>query len=960
MAVLVTGGAGFIGSHETVELLENEYKAVTHLAGYEAVGKSVQMPFSYYNNNISGKLTLYEVMLKYTGLAAKILKKFSSQLKKRLVKRVEVEKYYFEEQSLLFEFKLSNFFTLKKNIKAEFLINEEVHQLSYKLLNNGRLIVKIPQHLLALVTSSSTMQLTINNKKIWITEHKAYRAGDFQEAILIGNKFLSTKVKKNIIINNRFADFYFMETPIDSQVKSVQYDFLALSLDAPDVMAQADAEVELYAFNNFQFRILTGTKDAENNTFLVNDFSEMAAGLWRVFLLIDNKLYPLNLAGPFAESFSSCHHQLQVLSQKSVFYLKLIPHSVEIEALSIEEKQNYEYLLSFSLPKGNTGVACSLQVDEPKSGLLRSYPLACKDGQLQTYLPMKDLLENLFVKRFFLVEHSEEAKVYRLSLNKQLLRNTTTHYKIVSNSQFVKLRFYRRKDLSLGLAMTQAKLKKAIREVKDFQVEGIIGSIEEFIGSKAYLMIEDRLSKDSLQVPITGEFSVDLSGLDLIGIKSKDKTVLDLFVVIENGAGEIIRKEKIRYNKAHYKKDNYYSYKKQYDDQGNEHHFMITTTPFNNVKVESFTIRSHVEIPADVKTKDENVWLMGERTNTAQDNGIVLFQWLQENTSIESYYVIEEDSSDYEHIKHIPNVLIFGSDKHFEIAFKAKVLLSTHDLENILPYKPAKGFFGYEETMKIFLQHGVLGRKNVEYHKKNYDMPFDLFIVSSDPEKQVIVMEEMGYEDHEVAVTGLARFDNLIQINPPKDILLMPTWRDWINTDEQFLKSEYFLAYSNLIQNDKLLGLLEEYKVNINFYPHYRAQDYFQSEIENMHERIKFISLGSQTVQQLLIDHALLITDYSSVSFDFTLLNKPVVYYHFDVDSFFRKGILRPIEETFIGGIGSYEEELVTIIEDIIKSNFTNFEYEITGIIKHQDQHNSRRIYDEVQKLIEAKKTLIV
>ncbi|WP_142825977.1 CDP-glycerol glycerophosphotransferase family protein [Planococcus soli] len=886
-----------------------------------------------------------------------ILKKFSNKFKKRLVKRVEIKKYFFKEQNLLFEFELSNFFTLKKSIKAEFLINEETHPLNNELVKSNRLIVTVPQHLLALVTSSSSMQLTINNKKIWITEHELYKAGDFQEAILIGNKFLSTKVKRNIIVNNRFADFYFMETPIESRIQSVQYDVLSLSLDLPDATEEASAKIELYAFNNFQFRILTGTKDAEKNIIVFSDFSEMAAGLWRMFIHVDNKLYPLNLMKPFDEPFSSYHHQLQILSRNSVFYLELIPHSVKIESLSIEEKQNYEYLVSLALSDGNTGFEYSLLVDEPKSGMLKSYPLKRQNERLQTRLPIKDLLENLFVKRFFLVEHSEEPKVYRFSLDKQLLNGTTTHYKVVSNSQFVKLRFYRRKDLSLGLAMTQAKLKKSIHEVNDFQIQGVIGSIEEFIGSKAYLMIEDRLSQDSLQVPITGEFTVDLNSLDLMGIKSKDKTVLDLFVVIENGSGEIIRKEKIRYNKARYKKDNYYSYKKQYDDQGNEHHFMITTTPFNNVKVESFTIRSHVKIPVDVEAKDENIWLMGERTNTAQDNGIVFFKWLQENTSIESYYVIEEDSSDYEHIKHIPNVLIFGSDKHFEIAFKAKVLLGTHDLENILPYKPARGFFGYEETVKIFLQHGVLGRKNVEYHKKNYDMPFDLFIVSSDPEKQVIVMDEMGYEDHEVAATGLARFDKLIQVNPPKDILLMPTWRDWINTDEQFLKSEYFLAYANLIQNEKLLGLLEEYNVNINFYPHYRAQDYFQSEIENMHERIKFIPLGSQTVQQLLIDHALLITDYSSVSFDFTLLNKPVVYYHFDVDRFFRKGILRPIEETFIGGIGTYEEELVTIIEDRIKSNFANFEYEITGIIKHQDQQNSRRIYDEVQKLIEVKKT---
>ncbi|MDQ0428903.1 UDP-glucose 4-epimerase [Planomicrobium stackebrandtii] len=114
MAVLVTGGAGFIGSHATVELLENDYEvvvvdnlsnsqlasierikemtgkefvfhqvdlldyqalddvfsqydisAVMHFAGYKAVGQSVQMPLSYYNNNISGTLTLCEIMLKH-------------------------------------------------------------------------------------------------------------------------------------------------------------------------------------------------------------------------------------------------------------------------------------------------------------------------------------------------------------------------------------------------------------------------------------------------------------------------------------------------------------------------------------------------------------------------------------------------------------------------------------------------------------------------------------------------------------------------------------------------------------------------------------------------------------------------------------------------------------------------------------------------------------------------------
>lgn len=111
MAILVTGGAGFIGSHTAVELLNNDYEviivddfsnsqpavleriteltnkdfkfyelnllnkdhlrkvfeeneidAVIHFAAFKAVGESVGLPLKYYNNNIISTIVLLEVM----------------------------------------------------------------------------------------------------------------------------------------------------------------------------------------------------------------------------------------------------------------------------------------------------------------------------------------------------------------------------------------------------------------------------------------------------------------------------------------------------------------------------------------------------------------------------------------------------------------------------------------------------------------------------------------------------------------------------------------------------------------------------------------------------------------------------------------------------------------------------------------------------------------------------------
>lgn len=899
----------------------------------------------YYN------ITTIKVVLLNTSRRELLMKfkmnKILRKIKKKLIKKVIFYDYYESEKFINYKLRLVNFINLKKNVEAHFISDNKHLKTAYKLERNI-LTIQLPKEYLYKVDYRAVIKLVINKQEMLITLDEELM--NYKENIIFNNKHYGISVNKNITIINRYNEFKFNPGNVSFHISELHYDSMILTLDNTYPQITANTNIKFYAFSNNKVRELNTLYNRLSGELEIKDFSLFSIGLWQLFISIDNELFTLNNQELYTEDFKTFHHVVNIINKENGVYLLFNPHTINSKTISINKyKHNNCIEIQIDPIEKNKHIKYSILIEDSKQKERVSKPLLEKNGILHTNISFNELFESASKRRFFIECTGDMPIKYQFNLEETNLIGNGVHMSEEIESQLVDILFYKRKDKSLGLKVSKPRIQKMITKVEDFVLYGYVEKLENFIGCKSYLLIEERGSLESIKIPIERNFKVDLLQFNLVDLKSKSKSIMDIFILVENGSNEIIRKEKIKYKYSDYKKDNYYSHQVIKDNKMNQHHFLITTTPFDNIKIETFVISSEFILPKDPSKKEHNIWLVGERYNTAQDNGIVFFQWLLSNTNIDAYYVIESDALDYQKIKENPKVLVFGSKKHFEIAIKAKVLIGTHDLENILPYKPAKGFFNYEDTYKVLLQHGVLGRKNVEYHKKYYDQPFDLFIVSSDPEKYDVVMDKFGYENHEVAVTGLARFDTLIQTNKPKDILLMPTWRDWINTDEQFIDSEYYATYNSLIHNSYLLELLDKFNVNLNFYPHYRAQDYFNKDLPNLNKRIKFIEQGSRTVQELLIDHALLITDYSSVSFDFSLMNKPVIYYHFDVRRFFRRGILRTIEETFIGRIAYSEEEMIKEIKEQLESGFKNYNLDISKIIKYQDKCNNKRIYDAIE-----------
>lgn len=860
---------------------------------------------------------------------SRITNYFSKHIRERFTKEIELIEINRDEGDFIFTYKVLPFINLR--VISKYTATVTIDDLEMDLpcvFKDDIITVRLSENYFKNRPDNFTIQLYSFGHPMRIKARKNKNRTQY----IVNEKLYNIKVKKDVHISKRYMSLDFKNENVEVNDVILQKDGIMIKLNS-----DVDEETSLFLSYPNKFIELPTTL-INKHTLKVTGLENLTYGISSFYLAQKENVYSMD--GHLEEKKELfTDYYAYTINTTPTLTLNVKEHIVKLREFYVSEITNNIVTMKITPKEKILLEHPSISIYNRKLDTTKKIALS---DELEAEIPIEDLIDGFTNKKINFINSNI---TYQIDIQSAYIEDDMLG-RFRYEDEYLFTHFYRRKDNYLGFRVSRPRIKRRITDIKNFKLQGFIKGRNSFHEVENVIIFEDRHSQEMFVHSIDDKFNYKIDTQEIINIMSRDKTIIDLYIGIRNKKGKIVARAKLPYKNSNYKKDNFYDLK-IIKEKGRDVYLLITTTPFNNLKIETFVVPKSINTNVE---RDRNIWLLGERIDTAQENGYQLFKYLQDKP-VEAYYVIDKESKDYKKIMNEENVLAFGSKKHYEISLKAGVLLCTHDFENILPYKPAKEFFNYNETYKVFLQHGVLGRKPAEYHKKYYDDPFDIFIVSSDSEKYDVVVNTMGYEEDEVKVTGLARFDRLPMNHRGKDILLMPTWRDWINTDERFLNSEYYYRYKNLLENKRLHDILEKYNVNINFYPHYRAQAFFNKELINTSEHIRFITLGEQSVQELLIDHALLITDYSSVSFDFTIMNKPVIYYHFDEDRFFNKGILRPVNETFLGDIAETEDLLISYIEASIKNNFETNVEDISEIIKYRDHNNCERIYEAVKSM---------
>lgn len=365
------------------------------------------------------------------------------------------------------------------------------------------------------------------------------------------------------------------------------------------------------------------------------------------------------------------------------------------------------------------------------------------------------------------------------------------------------------------------------------------------------------------------------------------------------------------------------------------------------------------------------IWLVSDRTHRANDNGMHLFKYIaKKEKKARVYFVIDKKSEDYKTMKKYGKVIKYNSIKYKLFFLLSSKIISSQANEWVInAFEEKKEYLNdlYNYDF-VFLQHGIT-KDNISKWINKFSKNIKLFVTCATDEYNSIVNdeEEYIYTKNEVKLLGFPRFDKLTD-NSKKKIVFMPTWRKKITESMKvknnssvreysplFKDTEYFKFYNKLINDERIVEVLKQKGYKGNFYIHPNLE---QQAIDFQSNECIEVSTEITNYNKEFAENNLLITDFSSVAFDFAYLKKPIIYTQFDQEIFFSeqlydKGYFDYDKDGFGPLCFDYESsvnEIVKYIQNDCKLEEKYME-RIERFYTFHDKNNCKRVYEEILKM---------
>lgn len=297
-------------------------------------------------------------------------------------------------------------------------------------------------------------------------------------------------------------------------------------------------------------------------------------------------------------------------------------------------------------------------------------------------------------------------------------------------------------------------------------------------------------------------------------------------------------------------------------------------------------------------SKEKYIWVFGENLGSTANNNSYYF-WkhvVNIEDEIEKYLVLEKTESNkkaYDKLsKHEQKYVLWkNSKRHYQKYFDADLFFVTLSYKDITPDKLL--FKNMEMELKkplIYLQHGTIGMKMVYYSGDAYwNNMFKFFIFTDDEYKYLREYNRLA--DYQLYNAKYhPRYGELLRKDEKYEnknqILWFITWREYFGVNAE---TDLFISYiKQVVDSEELRQYLKKTKKLLKicvhqFFNENTFKDLFKYSEKGLFE---IVHPSEVDVMDELNKSELLITDYSSVAYDFTFMNRPVILFQPDIQKY--------------------------------------------------------------------------
>lgn len=364
--------------------------------------------------------------------------------------------------------------------------------------------------------------------------------------------------------------------------------------------------------------------------------------------------------------------------------------------------------------------------------------------------------------------------------------------------------------------------------------------------------------------------------------------------------------------------------------------------------------------------KDKNLWVFGAwKGRSYSDNSKELFEYVcREHPEINAIWIAKNEKI-YNEVKKTGNkVVLYPSKEAKRLVARAGVNIQTESNEDTGRFrvggtKIIQLFHGYGAVKEAHMYAGMSNLKKRivkiyadDHSKSNWMVPSEYFVkrcselFELDPQKAYITGQPridclLRYENNEY-------LEGFIKANACKKLILyMPTHRNYGQQKKVPFSEKEWMELNEFLTINEYYLFFKPHPLEVEFY---NGKDFAysniilidnKSELEDPYEYIHYFDL--------------LISDYSSIAADYLVLDRPIIYFMYDLKTFETKDYKLDALNKFVAGPICYDwREVMDTIQGIGNcDHYHEIRMEVRNLVmKYADSNNCERVYNTICSIL--------